>query len=91
MDKPNRKRITTSISYELWRLAQFKELTWSSALEVGIQILAGKTDNEDEIKDRIAKLEGEKEYLLSKIKKIKDDKTQAKLADDKRVVMRWSV
>jgi len=81
------KRINTSIPYDLWKEAQFKDISWSKAIITGINLLANTTDDLEELKTQLKEKEMDVRFIKDKISKMEQKKEEDKREEQGRIIM----
>lgn len=76
-----KKRIDTVLDEELWKEAQFANVKWSEALEMGVRMMVGSDNTEDKIRKDIKRLNSESSFLSKKLEKMVKHK-KAAMNDD---------
>lgn len=66
-----KKEIHTCVDAELWKEAQFKDIKWSKAIELGIKILTDNSENIDDLEVKINEKRLEIEFLEKKVMELK--------------------
>lgn len=69
-----KKRVDTVLDEELWKEAQFANVKWSEALELGVRMMVGSDNTEDKIKAEIKKLNSESRFLSEKLERMVEHK-----------------
>lgn len=72
----SKKKVTTTIDSELWKEAQIRDLSFSTALELGLKFLLGYDDNLEKLKERKKKLQAEIVFLDKQIEKVEQKRKE---------------
>jgi len=65
-----KKRIDTVLEEDLWREAQFANIRWSEAIELGIKILLDSENEDKRLAKKQKELEGELKFINEKREKL---------------------
>jgi len=65
-----KKRVDTVLDEELWKEAQFANVKWSEALEIGVRMMVGSDNTEEKIRKNIKRLNSESSFLSKKLDKM---------------------
>ena len=71
------RKVTTTIPFKWWMLANVKGVAWNEALILGLKIMTHVTEEEEELRKQVGELEGElavkKALLEDKMKKKEEE------------------
>ena len=72
-DEKKPQGVHTTISYDKWFLAKTKGIAWSRALEIGIELMAGRTSTRDEINEQINVSKRTVDFWENKLKEFEEN------------------
>jgi len=78
------KKVTTTINPELWKEAQFNDVSWTHALETGVKLLLGSSNEKKVIKKRLKNLEIQAKFYKNRLEIIEKSEAERKLTEEMR-------
>ncbi len=78
------KRINTSVSKELWKEAQINEIPMSTALETGLKLILGNSNEKGLLKNKIRDTEIKLKYYNQRLADVVREETENRIIEEKR-------
>lgn len=85
----DKKKIHTTIDYNLWKQAAIKEVKWTEALEIGVKAMIGINTKKEELKAQLNEYRAHIQAIELKLKEINEIEQKAKEQQKLRVVKRF--
>jgi hypothetical protein len=77
-----RKRVNACIEPDLWKEAQMNDVSWTRALETGVKLLLGSSNEKKIIKEKLKTLHIQAEFYSQRLTELEKEEVEKKMLEE---------